>query len=64
MSIAGADVIRSIIRENAIRNHRLQIFVRLPGAPIPRPLEDLDPVTRDCWELLYDFERKWAEAKP
>ncbi len=65
-------MIRSIIRDNAIRAHRLRIFARLPGAPMPGDrregasvaLEDLDPITRDCWEMLFDFERKNQEVRP
>lgn len=57
-------MIRTALLENALRAHRLRIFARLPGAPIPKPLEEIEPVERDCWELLFDFERKNQETRP
>jgi hypothetical protein len=57
-------MIRTVLYENALRAHRLRIFERLPGAPIPCPLEELDEVTRACWELLFDFERRGQEVRP
>jgi hypothetical protein len=57
-------MIRSLLLENALRTHRLRIYARLPGAPLPCPLEELDEVTRACWELLFDFERRNQEVRP
>jgi len=50
-------MIRTVLYENALRAHRLRIFERLPGAPIPCPLEELDEVNGHLNPPLMPTER-------
>jgi hypothetical protein len=41
---------RHIIELNATRLHRVRMYARLPGAPVPGPLEDLPEIDQQHWD--------------
>lgn len=57
---------RLIIAQNATRLHRIRMFARLPGAPVPGPLEDLPEVDQQHWEQAWRLHEATAylEQRP
>lgn|GEM_PF-2011494 len=54
---------RHLIETNATRLHRIRMFARLEGAPIPGPLEDLTAVDQQIWEEAWRAHEatKWLD---